>query len=226
MSPSLGDNYKLVHTTRPSSKKLRTSRRGGGACRELGEESDIYFWLDKRASVRSDPGDRGQQGEWLGMLPQKAHISSNYNSPTSSVSTLANTDTLHPISIPNSVSLSDSDFGVGGGLLVKSDSSGKKTHGVVRNTSFQVGGSNKGNTGSLTRGDYGRINKEFISSPKKPLFKEVTKPLQPVKAVGKFVFEYSGGVGKSYYREVDVDVSVLVRPCLLFNQFDVCNCSK
>lgn len=222
MNRSSPGSYRKPARIATSSKKQRTSRRSSGARRDIEEWAPIDFGLDKRASVRSDPGERGGTSHHI-----RSRINSNHTSPTSSISAFStSTDPSHPISIPNSVSLSDPDIGVGESplLLLKTDSLGRKSHGVGTNMNSPGRGLSKGGTWSLPRKE--NINKGGISLPKGLFFKEVAQPLQKSKAVGEFVFEYSGGVGMGYYREVAVDVSVLVRPCLLFEQFDVCNCSK
>ena len=56
--------------------------------------------------------------------------------------------------------------------------------------------------------------------------KGVAQPLRKVKAVGEFKFEYSGGAGERYYREVSANVTIVVRPCLLFEQLEISLSSK
>ena len=62
-----------------------------------------------------------------------------------------------------------------------------------------------------------------ISAPKGPLHKAVRRPpkVKPVKGV--FLLQYTGGEGskEGYYRQVTVDVSLTIKPTLIFYNFSV-----
>ena len=164
---------------------------------------DVVFGLDKRASIRSDPGDR-DKGKFRSL---KFTSGSSHTSPTSSFNSIPSDPSL-PIAIPHTAHTTEHDGGSG-----SSDSFGRSVQGLARNS--------QGNKGSKGR----TIAKMNISLPKGPLYKESPKK---VKVVGEFVFEYSGGEGAElgYYRESEANVSVVVRPCLLFEKFDISSSDK
>ena len=62
-----------------------------------------------------------------------------------------------------------------------------------------------------------------ISSPKGPLHKAVRRPPKSKTAKGSFLLQYTGGEGskEGYYRSVTVDVSLTVKPTLIFYNFSV-----
>jgi len=215
-----------------TTKKSRS--RGEGSRRDIGgwNYNDIDFGLDKRASIRSDPGERGEQGERGGGKSRFAYLKSlgrgsAHTSPTSSITTLtppSSTDPSPPISIPSAEGTE------------ASDSAGKravKSGGLARNSSFQVR-SSRGNSSPSTRGSSGgqssmvKGGSTSTSTGAVPVgLKEATQPvIRKVRVEGKFCFEYSGGVGEGYYREAVSAIAVTVRPCLLFDQFDVTNSTR
>lgn len=184
-----------------SNSLMHSKKSVKGAHKRVGlDYEDVVFGLDKRASIRSDPGDR-DKGKFRSL---KFASVSSHTSPTSSFTSIP---TL-PIAIPHTVQATEHD--AGGNL--SSDSFGKSGQGLARN---------QGSKGSKGR----TIAKMNISLPKGPLYKESPKK---VKVVGEFVFEYSGGEGAAlgYYREAEANVSVVVRPCLLFEKFDISSSDK
>lgn len=201
------------HSPSPSPKHNSLMRsRAGGKTYHKGphglDYGDVIFGLDKRASVRSDPGDRDrtEKGGSRLMSLRGQMGGSSQTSPTSSF--LA----TEPINIPNSSSSSSSN-----------NSPARKTQSLMRNTSLR-GPAHKPRGGSGT----GSVAKGNISLPKGPLYKEVAQPPRKVKAVGEFTFEYSGTAGhaEGYYRETPVNVSVLVHPALVFEQIEVSSSEK
>ncbi len=200
--------------------------KGSGLPRKgnLEFDHDVIFGLDKRASVRSDPGDREQGGGGAkSKLSQFRSLmgGSSHTSPTSS-SAIVSEDTTHPINIPNHAHSNDSEVYGSPVHRFSSDSSssgGKLVN--VKHPSVQnkVVGSGKGR---------GTISKGNISLPTGPLYKEVPQAFKKVKVVGVFRFEYTGGdgEGEGYYREVETEVAVSVNPGLLFEQFDITTCEK
>lgn len=217
--PRLGGRASPSGLSQKQNNLVRSKKNkggGGGFQKSVGlYYDDVIFGLDKRASIRSDPGDR-EQGK------SRVHKSqmggSSHTSPTSSITGI-HTDATHPINIPHSKHSVEQEGSGNSTIKVGSDSFGKSPgNNLSRNASLQSKGS-KGRGG---------INKGNISLPKGPLYKEVLHSPKRVKVVGEFLFEYSGGQGaaEGYYRETEANVSVLVRPCLLFEQFDVSSSDK
>lgn len=203
------------HSSPGSSHKTNSMRRnkkakGSGFPKRLGlDYDDVILGLDKRASIRSDPGDREHRGKGRG---GKYVGESSHTSPTASIMSVA-ADSSMPINIPQ-----HSDrWEMGGSALFKtgSDSFGKGQQLQARNVSRTVR-------------NRAPINKLNISLPTGPLYKEVVQSPKRASVVGKFRFEYSGGEGaaEGYYREIEASVAVTVWPCLLFEQFDISNTDK
>ena len=201
------------------SKKTGSSR--SGYSKKLGVESGwdyegVIIGLDKRASIRSDPGDR-DQGKVM-----KAHVGSGsvHTSPTSSMMAIQS-DTSYPINIPHSTNTSHSDLH-SSPILKPGSEPITKTQSLIRNTSLQSKG------GGSVRGGRPSINKGNISLPTGPLYKEVPTPPKKMKVTGDFLFKYSGGqsLAEGYYREAEANMSVVVQPCLLFEQLDISNSEK
>ena len=230
-APPPDSSLKGTHSVTPSKKARNRVADGGRRDISGWNYGDIEFGLDKRASIRSDPGERGEHGE-RGGKSRFAYLKSlgkgsAHTSPTSSITTLAVvSDSSHPISIPNAMGMDESDLALRGNPVLKADAHSVRSGGLARNASFQSRTS-KTSTSSLTRGGHSNIDKGDISAPTGPVVKDAVQPvIRKVKVEGKFSFEYSGGVGDGYYREVTSSVSIMVKPCLLFEQFDVTNCTK
>lgn len=207
-------SHQKTNSLRRSKKPKVGSQKGG-----VFDIDDVIFGLmeNKRASVRSDPGDRERKEKPSRFRSLKSHVGgSSHTSPTSSISSLPPADHSQPISIPPHTG----DQEANGSPLFKpgSDSLGKGGQVLNRNLSSQ-GKSAKGRVG---------INKMNISLPTGPLYKEVVQSPKKSKVIGKFRFQYTGGEGaaEGYYREAEASVSVEVRPCLLFEQFDISNTEK
>lgn len=211
---SLGRSSPSSSAHKASSLRRTKKPKGSGFQKRAGlDYDDVIFGLDKRASVRSDPGDRErrEKGKFLKYVGGSSHTS-----PTSSITSIA-TDTSLPISIPqHSV-----DRDTSGSPLFKlgSESAGK---GQVQARNVNLQGRSNLKSGRAP------INKLNISLPTGPLYKEVVQSPKRAKVVGEFRFEYSGGegAGEGYYRETEATVAVNVSPCLLFEQFDISNTDK
>lgn len=209
-SPS-SSSHKANSLRRVKDKKSKV----GNLKRVLDIDEDI-FGLDKRASVRSDPGDRERREKGNKFRGLKSHMSgSSHTSPTSSIASIP-TDASQPISIPHR-SIDHDVSGSGPLFKTGSDSFGKGQ--VPLQATNSQGKSAKGRA---------TINKMNISLPKGPLYKEVVQSPKKSRVIGEFRFQYSGGEGavEGYYREAEASVSVEVRPCLLFEQFDISNTDK
>lgn len=217
--PSLVGRSSPVSGSSQKVNSLRRSKKpkGSGYQKRTGLDlDDVVFGLDKRASVRSDPGDRERREKGKFGRGLKSHASgSSYTSPTSSIISVA-ADTSQPINIPHH-SHHMGDREISASLKQGSESVGK-------------GQAPTRNTNSQSKGVKGRsaITKLNISLPTGPLYKEVVQSPKKVKVVGEFRFEYSGGEGAvdGYYREAEASVTVSVCPCLLFKQFDISNTDK
>lgn len=217
--PNLGGRSSPSSSSHKYGSLIRSAKKtkGSGYPKNSGlAYDDVIFGLDKRASVRSDPGDREQGERGKFRLPRSHVGGSSHTSPTSSVTTIsaAASDSTQPISIPHSSHLTEHE--VSGSPIFKIGSDSLKSQGFTKNASSQ-------NRGSKGRGN---ITKGNISLPKGPLYKEVVH--KKVKVVGEFVFEYSGGEGvaQGYYREVEANISVVIRTCIMFEQFDIGNSDK
>ncbi len=68
-----------------------------------------------------------------------------------------------------------------------------------------------------------QIHKREISEPVGPLFKEIPRPPNRTQVVGEFKIDYRGGKGseEGYYRQALASVPVVVKPSIMFEQFDV-----
>ena len=194
---------------------LRQKKKGAGYMKPSGlSYNDVIFGLDKRASIRSDPGDR-DQGERGKSRPKPRVGGSSHTSPTSSISTLSS-DATQPISIPHTashlvaaaheISSHSPVFKVGSDSLVRAH----PHQSLARNASLQPRIAKPG----LVKGN--------ISSPKGPLYKEVATKQ---RVMTEFLLEYSGeaGAAEGYYRVAEATVYVTVNTCLLFEQFDISN---
>lgn len=202
--PNFGRASSSTHGHKSNSLMRSKKSVKGGQKRAGLDYDDVVFGLDKRASIRSDPGDR-DKGKFRNL--KFASSVSSHTSPTSSFISIPAAPSL-PITIPPHSTEHDTAGNA------SSDSFGKSgPQGMARNSQGSKG--SKGRT----------IAKMNISLPKGPLYKESPKK---VKVVGEFVFEYSGGEGEGlgYYREAEANVSVVVRPCLLFEKFDISSSDK
>ena len=219
-----------------TTKKSRN--RGEGGRRDIGgwNYNDIDFGLDKRASIRSDPGERGEHSERGGGKSRFAYLKSlgrgsAHTSPTSSITTLTppllSTDPSPPIFIPGT---EPADSAAKRAISWKAEPHTVKSGGLARNSSFQVR-SSRGNASPSTHGGSGgqgnSVKRSGVSTPTVANPKGLKEAIQPVirkiGVEGKFCFRYAGGVGEGYYREAISSVTVTIRPSLLFEQFDVTN---
>ena len=194
-------SYKGTRFKKNDSSKGSGQQKKSNHVNSMLDYDDVILGLDKRASVRSDPGERDQGDRGKSKLKISRVGVSYHTSPTSSSTAIAS-DSMRPVNIFGSI---ESDG-------TSSDSSAK-TQSLKRNISFQA-------SNPKVRPN---INKGNISLPTGPLYKAVPQPPKRVKVVGEFVFDYSGGKSASegYYREGGANVSVFVRPCLLFDLFDM-----
>lgn len=219
----IGNSRTLPGRSSPSNSAHKTNSlvrkkpKGGGNVyqhKRVLDYDDVAFGLDKRASVRSDPGDRDRKEKKFRSFK---HIGgSSHTSPTSSVISIA-MDASQPVSIPHHTNAAEWDTSGSPSFNPGSDSSGKGSLPTTRAASLQ-GKTTKGRTS---------ISKTNISLPKGPLYKDVVLPPHKDR-VGVFLFQYSGVVGtqEGYYRQAEASIEVDVRPCLLFEQFDISTSDK
>ena len=173
----------------------------------------------KRASIRSDPGDREES--------KLSRFTFRKETP------LTHSETK-PVAIPKSETaaarLSELSNGVspmflaggGGPSYQPSPTSGVLFGADSKTQSLARGPKNSGNKGKW-QPSAGSVNARYISNPIGPLYKENLRPPSKVKVVGEFGLEYSGGRGlqEGFCRECRTNVQILVKPVLTFEQFDV-----
>jgi hypothetical protein len=179
---------------------------------------DSYFinMDSKRASVRSDPGDR-EESKLSRFMFKK--------------------DTTHaetkPVAIPKSETtaarLNDLSNGVspmyfaggggGGGPSNQSSLVSGVLFGADKSQSLVRGSKGSGNKGKWQPSPSAR----YISNPIGPLYRDNPRPPSKVKIVGEFSLEYSGGRGlqEGFCRESRTNLQIIVKPVLTFEQFDV-----
>ena len=179
---------------------------------------DSYFiGMDsKRASIRSDPGDREESK--LSRFMFKKDTTPLTHSETK------------PVAIPKSETaaarLSDLSnggspmyFAGGGPSYQASLASGVLFGADTKSQSLVRGSKSSGIKGKWQPSPSAR----YISNPIGPLYRENPRPPSKVKVVGEFSLEYSGGRGlqEGFCREYRTNLQIIVKPVLTFEQFDV-----
>ena len=189
---------------------------------EAALDGGFSFSMDsKRASVRSDPGDREES--------KLSRFTLRKDSPSVHSET-------KPVAIPKSETttgrLSDMSNGgspmfFGGGAGGGASYQASLTSGVLfgaesKTQSLARGLKSSNNKGKWHQSSSGS-NTRYISNPIGPLYKENLRPPSKVKVVGEFSLEYSGGKGlqEGFCRECRTNVQIMVKPVLTFEQFDV-----
>ena len=173
----------------------------------------------KRASIRSDPGDREESK--LSRFMFKKGTTPFTHSETK------------PVAIPKSETAAArlSDLSNGGSpMYFAGGGGGGPSYQASLASGVLFGADNK--TQSLVRGLKSSGNKgkwqpspsaRYISNPIGPLYRENPRPPSKVKVVGEFSLEYSGGQGlqEGFCREFRTNLQIIVKPVLTFEQFDV-----
>ena len=174
----------------------------------------VFSMDSKRASVRSDPGDREESK--LSRFIFKKETS------------LTHSET-RPVAIPKSETTAArlSDMSNGGSPMFFAGGPSYQpslSSGVLFGAEPKSQGLARGLKGSGSRGKWqsGTSNR-YISNPIGPLYKEDLRPPNKVKIVGEFSLEYSGGKGikEGFCRECRTNLQIIVKPVLTFEQFDV-----
>ena len=203
-----------------------------GARDNLGEfdYDKVFFPDDKRASIRSDPGDRTRPP-----LSGTRH-STSARSRKQKVATGLDVTNSKPMSVPRNEARLASQYG-GSPILetavgASSSSSGKPSTFSVESEIHRPQGkfitpltrsTATRNQSTSARKPSSSISKGLISTPFGPLFKEVPRAPSETKVVGRFSIEYSGGAGgrEGYCRSTETSVTVFVRPALVFERFEI-----
>ena len=182
---------------------------------------DSYFISmdSKRASIRSDPGDR-----------EESKLSRFIFKKETTPLTLSETK---PVAIPKSetaaVRLSDLSNG-GSPMYFAGAGGGGPSYQASLASGVLFGADTKSQ--SLVRGLKSSVIKgkwqpspsaRYISNPIGPLYRENPRPPSKAKVVGEFSLEYSGGRGlqEGFCRECRTNLQIIVKPVLTFEQFDV-----
>ena len=218
---SLGFPPKLASVTNYRQKRNTTLQRESKTTFYIDDfgayDHDFDQYLDKRASIRSDPGDEfapisRSRFSWKpkgndskpNAIPKSETVAGNMSNLSNGGFNLTEGTQRPPPSVfepdpegsasPKSVPAISR---VGSGGLIKS-----------QNRKSATGGS---------------ITKGAISLPTGPLYKAVPHPPSRKKVVGQFVLQYTGGEGatEGYYRETATSVTVNIKPSLIFEQFDL-----
>ncbi len=177
------------------------------------DDYDFDQYVNKRASVRSDPGD-----DFTGSPPpqpknrfsRRTKVTDTKSLPFPKSDTVA-TNLCH-LGERDALERQVNDANHRLSAFQENDI-GNKISPLARGVGSRVGGSVK----------RGPITKFDISHPTGPLYKAVPRPPTRKKIEGTFVLQYSGGEGcqAGYYREVVTTVTVNVRPSVIFHQFEV-----
>ena len=225
-SPSQGNSP--IRSINSLGRGVKPPKVGGGYKR--GPADDVEAALDgfvfgmdsKRASIRSDPGDR-----------EESKLS-RFTFKKDSTSLIHHSETK-PVAIPKSETAAArlSDLSNGGSPML---CAGGRVGGGGGGPSYQpslasgVLFSADTKTLSLARGSKGNKGKwqpspsaRYISNPIGPLYRDNPQPPSKVKVVGEFSLEYSGGRGlqEGFCREYRTNIQIIVKPVLTFEQFDV-----
>ena len=224
----------LARTFAPQLKN-QSLRRGKPSAQHKGHSHKISFgdieaaldFSNKRASVRSDPGDRSSR-----QTP-------THNKSTSRPQSSESSSSSKPIPIPKSDTLAGRIPEIGN--VIESSpvlNRGARTQIHTHHRMHSLGLSpnlnsmsrfSSGMRGSLKatsanrRQQPSQIHKREISEPVGPLFKEIPRPPNRTQVVGEFKIDYRGGKGseEGYYRQALASVPVVVKPSIMFEQFDV-----
>ena len=170
----------------------------------------------KRASIRSDPGDR-----------EESKLSRLFKKDTTH---LPHSDTK-PVAIPKSETAASrlNDLSNGGSPMYFAGGGGGPSYQASLASGVLFGADAKSQSlvrASKASGVKGKWqpspSARYISNPIGPLFRENRIPSR-VKVVGEFSLEYSGGRGlqEGFYRECRTNLQIMVKPVLTFEQFDV-----
>ena len=183
---------------------------------------DGYFVSNdsKRASIRSDPGDREESKLSRFTFRKDTPLTHSESKPVA----IPKSETSAPRLSEMSNGGSPMCFGAGGGgpSYQVSASSGVLFGADSKGQSLGRGSKNQGNKGKWQPSS-STVNARYISNPIGPLYKENMRPPSKVKVVGEFGLEYSGGRGlqEGFCRECRTNVQIVVKPVLTFEQFDV-----
>ena len=195
-------------------------KRGAVDDVEAALDSSFISMDSKRASIRSDPGDREESK--LSRFMYKKDTTPLTHSETK------------PVAIPKSETaaarLSDLSNGGSSMYFAGGDGGGGPSYQASLASGVLFGADTKSQ--SLIRGLKGSGNKgkwqptpsaRYISNPIGPLYRENPQPPSKVKVVGEFSLEYSGGRGlqEGFCREFRTNLQIIVKPVLTFEQFDV-----
>ena len=211
-NPSLGNFGK---------RKLRGSVIKKTSGKEALEDDDWFAKLDdkKRASMvstRSDPGEREEGISLKNRFTLKSRGSGAESTKSVPIplkgeprmqDPLSTSPFLHSETMPVSPTHS---YQSQSGLL-----SGKGSADLPRTGSGSKGPGNRKQHPPLTKG--------LISVPFGPLMREKPQPPSRKRIVGEFKLQYTGGGGylEGYCREAFANLPVVVKPCLIFERFNI-----
>ena len=186
----------------------------------------IVFNMDrKRASVRSDPGDREESKLSRFTFRKETPLTHSETKPVAIPKSETAAGRLSDMSNGGSpLFFTTGGGGGGGGGGGPSLTSGGVLFGAEAKTQSLVRGlKGSGNKGKWHNNNSSTSNTRYISNPIGPLYKENLRPPSRVRIVGEFCLEYSGGRGlqEGFCRECRANVQIMVKPVLTFEQFDV-----
>ena len=199
---AISEENKPFQFRQTTSKSMRISRLAGKRSRPADFDALAYLIddIDKRASIRSDPGDvQGRQ-----RFNRKVLASDN-----------------KPVLFRKSEKVA-----VGLANMSSDGSTTSIDHELDSERSSPIQHTSPVSLVSSVKSSSKKFVKGSISSPVGPVYKCETPERKMVlrkEVKGTFVVEYSGGVGEKegYYREAVVDFTAHVKPSVKFETFDV-----
>lgn len=183
---------------------------------------DSYFinMDSKRASIRSDPGDR-VESKLSRFMSKKdtSHLTHSESKPVAIPKSETAAARLNDLSNGGSPIYFAGGGGGGGGPSNQSSLASGVLFGADKSQTLVRGLKGSGNKGKWQPSPSAR----YISNPIGPLYRENPRPPSKVKVVGEFSLEYSGGRGlqEGFCRESRSNIQIIVKPVLTFEQFDV-----
>ena len=197
---AIGEESRAFQFHQTTSKSMRISRFSGKRSRQADFDTLAYLIddIDKRASIRSDPGDiqRRQRFNRKGLASDLKLVTFRKSEK-----------------VPVGLASMSSD---GSTTSIELDS--ERSSPIQRTSAVTQVSSVKSSSKKFVKGS--------ISSPMGPVYRCDTPERKVVlrkEIKGTFVVEYSGGVGEKegYYREAVIDFTANVKPSVKFETFDV-----
>ena len=189
---------------------------------EAALDSCLINMDSKRASIRSDPGDREESKlSRFTFKKDTTHLTHSETKPVAIPKSETTAARLSNLSNGGTPMYFAGGVGGGGGgpSYQASLASGVLFGADPKSQSLVRGLKNSGNKGKWQPSPSAR----YISNPIGPLYRENPRPPSKVKVVGEFSLEYSGGRGlqEGFCRESRTNLQIIVKPVLTFEQFDV-----